>query len=69
MPLHVSAQLCIVTPPRFKEKTLYVKLTTTPTAYETKNEAKPIADPKRTSKINMRSRWTVFQILPMSAVI
>ena len=30
---------------------------------------KTIADPKSTLKINMRSRWTVFQILLRSAVI
>ena len=66
MPLHVSAWLRIVTPPRFREKPFYVKLTTFSTA---KNETKLIADLKSTSKINMRSRWTVFQILLMSAVI
>ena len=69
MPLHVSAQLRIVTPPRFREKPFYVKLTTFSTAQGTKNQIKPIADPKSTLKINMRSRWTVFQILLMSAVI
>ena len=36
---------------------------------ETKNETRLIADLKSTSKINMRTRWRVFQILLMSAVI
>ena len=69
MPLHVSTQLRIVTPPRFREKTFYVKLTTFSTAQGTKNQIKPIADPKSTLKINMRLCGTVFQILLMSAVI
>ena len=60
IPLYVYAQLRIVTPPCFREKPLYVKLTTFSAAQETKNETEPIVDPKRTSTINMRSRWTVF---------
>ena len=68
MPLHVSAYLRIVTPPRFREKPFYAKLTTFSTAQGTKNETKLIADPKSTSKINVRSRWTVFKILLMPAV-
>ena len=60
MPWHVSAYLRIVTPPRFREKRFYVKLTTFSAAQETKNEIKPIADPKSASKINARSRWTLF---------
>ena len=46
-----------------------MKLTTFSTAQETRNETKPIADPKSTSKTNMRSGLTDFQILLMSAVI
>ena len=69
MPLHVSTQVCIVTPPCFREKPFYVKLTTFSTAYGTKNQIKPIADPKSTLKINMGSPQTVLQILFMSAVI
>ena len=61
MPLHVSAQLRIVTPPRFREKPFYVKLTTFSAAQGSKNQIKPIADPKSTLKVNMRSRQTVFQ--------
>ena len=69
MPLHVSSELRIATPPRFREKPFYVKLTTFSTAQGTKNETKLVADPKSTSKINMWSPRTVFQILHMSAVI
>ena len=47
-----------------QEKPFYLKQTFS----TAKNETKPIADPKSTSKINMRSFWTVFQILLMSAV-
>ena len=67
IPLYVYAQLRIVTPPCFREKRFYVKLTTFSTSQEAKNETEPIVDPKRTSTINMRSRWTFF--LLMSTVI
>ena len=55
MPLHVSVWLRIVTPPRFQEKPFYVKLKTFSTAWATKNEIKPITDPKSILKITMRS--------------
>ena len=57
-----------VTPPRFREKRFYVKLKHFLQPRKPKMR-KPIADPKRKSKINMRSRWTFFQILLMSAAI
>ena len=69
MPLHCSTKLRIVTPPLFRETPFYVKLTIFSTVQGTKNWIKPIANPKNTLKINMRSRGTVFQILLMSAVI
>ena len=40
-------------------KPFYVKQATFSTAWRTKNEAKPIADPTSISKVNMRSRRTV----------
>ena len=46
-----------------------MKQTTFSTAYGTKNETKPIAYPKNALELNMRSPWTVLQILLMSAVI
>ena len=69
MPLHLSTYLRIVTPPGFPEKPFLVKLTTFSTHQGIKNETKLLVDLKSTSKINMRSRRTVFQILLMSAVI
>ena len=55
--------------PRFREKQFYVKLTTFSTAKEAKNETKPVNDSEGESKIKVRSRWTVFLVLLMSAVI
>ena len=69
MPLHVSTQLRIVTPPCFRENPFYGKLTTFSTAQETKIQIKPVADPKSTLKMNMKSSKTVFRILLMSAII
>ena len=69
MTLYISAYLPIVTPRRFQEKRFYVKQTTFSTAYWTKNETKPIHNPKITLKINMRSLERVLEILLMSAVI
>ena len=67
--MHVSAQLRIVTQPRFREKPFYVKLTTFSTAKETKSETKPVNDPEIKSKTKVRFGWTVFLVLLMSAVI
>ena len=46
-----------------------MKLTTFSRAKKTKKETKPIRDSKSTLKVKVRSRWTVFKILLMSAVI
>ena len=51
----------IVTPPRFRQKPFYVKLTTFSTAQGTKNETKLITDLKSISKINMRSVGEFFR--------
>ena len=68
--LHIlSAQLRIVTPPRFREKPFYVEQITFSTVQRTKKETKPKADAKSTQKINMTSRQAVLQILRISAVI
>ena len=36
-------------------------------AKKTKNDTKRMGDSERTSKIKVRSSWTFFKILPMSA--
>ena len=64
-PYSYTLSCCLV----FKKKPFYVKLPTFSTAQGTQNQIKPIADTKSKLKINMRSRWTVFQILLLSAVI
>ena len=53
----------------FAKKTFYMKLTTFSTAKETKSKAKPVDDSESKSKRKMRSRWTLFLVLLMSAVI
>ena len=50
-----------------REKPFYVKLTFS-TTKETKNETKPVDNSESKSNIKVRSRWTVFPILLMSAV-
>ena len=55
--------------PRFRENPFYAKLTTFSTAMETKSETKPVNDSDSKSKIKAGSRWTVFLILLMPAVI
>ena len=47
----------------------FVKLTTFSTALKTEYETKPNNDSESTSKIKVRSRWKVFEILLTSAVI
>ena len=69
MPFHVSAWLHIVILSHFRGKPIYLKLTTLFAAKETKNDTKPINDSESSLKIKVRSHWTVFQILLLSAVI
>ena len=63
MPLHVPHNYALLRRLVFEKNVFFVKLITFPTALETKNEIKPIADLKNASKINMKSRSTVFQVL------
>ena len=46
-----------------------MKLTTFSSAKKTKKETKPMRDSESTSKIKVRSRWTLSKILLMSALI
>ena len=55
MSLYVSAKLSIAAPSCFREKPIYVKVTTISTAQGTKNYIKAIVD-LSTFKINMTSR-------------
>ena len=59
----------IVTQPRFCENSFYVKLTTFSRANNIKFGTKMTTDSERSLKMMVRSRWTVFEILLMSAVI
>ena len=61
--------LRIVTQPRFHGNSFYVKLTTFCTAENTKFDRKLITYSKNLSKINITSRWTVFEILPTSTTV
>ena len=63
LPVHVSAELCIITQSHFREKPFYVKRTTFSTAKETKSETKPVNDSESKSKIKVRLPWTVFLVL------
>ena len=53
----------------FSIKTLFVKLTTFSTVQKTEYETKPNNDSESTSKIKLKSRLKVFEILLASAVI
>ena len=53
----------------FSIKTLFVKLTTFSTVQKTEYETKPNNDSESTSKIKLKSRLKVFEILLTSAVI
>ena len=46
-----------------------MKLTTFFSTKKMKNKTKPMRNSESTSKIKMRSRWTFFKILLVSAVI
>ena len=59
----------IVTQPRFRQKSFYVKLTTFSVAKNIEFDTKLMPYSESTSKMNMRSRWTVFEIFITSAVI
>ena len=52
-----------------RENTFYVKLKTIFTAKNIKFDTKITTNSESSSKMNMRSRRTVFEILPTSAVI
>ena len=54
--------------PGFREKSFYVKLKTFFTAENIKFNTKITTNSECSSKMNMKSRWTVFEILPTSAV-
>ena len=62
---NVSAELGIVTQPRFRENSFYVKLTAFFTAKNIKFDTKITTNSESLSKMNMKSRLTV---LPTSAV-
>ena len=53
----------------FDKKQVLVKVTTFSSTNKTKKETKPMCDSESRSKIKIRSRWTLFKILLMSAVI
>ena len=46
-----------------------MELTTLSSAKKTKKKTKPMRESESTSKIKVRSRWTFFKTLLMSAVI
>ena len=54
---------------RFREKSFYVKLTTFAVTKNIKFGRKLLSYSESSSKINLRSHGTVFEILPTSAVI
>ena len=54
---------------RFRENQFYVKLATFFTAKNIKFDTKITKSSESSSKMNMRSCWTAFEILPTSAVI
>ena len=58
----------MVTQPRFREKSFYVKLTFS-VARDIKFYTKMTQDYERQLKMKVRSRLTVFEILPTSTVI
>ena len=53
----------------FAKTRFYVKLTTFFTAKNIMFDTKMTTDSERSSEMKVRPHWTVFEILPMSAVI